>query len=79
MVGSGGGGGVLEIELGLLHCEDIEPGEASFLCVRRRLVRACWMSETRAKGVWWGRWRWASLILEVGGWYSEWRLKFLGA
>lgn len=45
IVGSGGGGGVLaSVALGLLDsCEDIEPGEVSFLCVRSRVVRACWM------------------------------------
>lgn len=45
IVGSGGGGGVLaSVALGLPgSCEDIEPGEVSFLCVRSRVVRACWM------------------------------------
>lgn len=45
IVGSGGGGGVLDsVALGLFGSwEDIEPGEASFLCVRSRVVRACWM------------------------------------
>lgn len=71
IVGSGGGGGVLpSVALGLLDsCEDIEPGEASFLCVRRRVVRVCWRCETRLKGVVWGRWRCASLIL--GGDFND--------
>lgn len=65
IVGSGGGGGVLDrVVLGLLSSwEDIEPGEVSFLCARSRVVRACWRCETRLKGVVWGRWRCASLIL----------------
>lgn len=57
IVGSGAGGDAFGIELALIHWDDIEPGEASFLCVRSRLVRACWRSDTRAKGVWYGRWR----------------------
>ena len=50
IVGSGGGGGDLE-DGECSYCEEREPGEASFLCVRSRLVRDCWRAETRAKGV----------------------------
>jgi hypothetical protein len=35
-------------------------------------VRACWIAETRAKGVVLGRWRWASLILVVWRGFSSW-------
>lgn len=62
IVGSGGGGSVccawFDVPLG-----DMEAGEASLLCARKRVVRACWRAETRAKGVVCGRWRWASLIV----------------
>lgn len=65
IVGSGGGGEAFE-GIGLVWLgpwEEIEPGEASFLCVRKRVVRACWRSETRVKGVVCGRWRCASLMV----------------
>lgn len=63
IVGSGGGGGGEGEGEWPAFCEDIEPGEASFLCVRNRVVRACWSSETRVKDVVLGRWRCASLIV----------------
>lgn len=66
IVGSGGGSCDLTAE-SLVSCEDIEPGEASFLCVRKRVVRACWSSETRVKGVVCGRWRCASLMVSKLG------------
>lgn len=67
IVGSGGGGFAFAVRLFVcaVSWEEIEPGEASFLCVRKRVVRACWRAETREKGVVFGRWRWASLILVV--------------
>lgn len=69
MVGSGGGGDAFEGNwfLGIVSCEGIEPGEASFLCVRKRVVSACCRSETRVKGVVWGRWRCASLMVAFFG------------
>lgn len=69
IVGSGGGGEAFGPNwFGReIVCEEIELGRASFLCVRKRVVRACWRSETRLKGVVCGRWRWASLILRSGG------------
>lgn len=59
----GSGGGRWDCKAEVVFCEDIEPGEASFLCVSKRVVRACWSSETRLKGVVCGRWRWARRIL----------------
>lgn len=69
IVGSGGGGVAFATRsfVWLISWEEIEPGEASFLCVRKRVVRVCWRAETRPKGVVLGRWRWASLILAGGG------------
>jgi hypothetical protein len=61
IVGSGGGGVAfcwLDVPLGFC-----EAGEDSLLWARKRVVRACWRAETRAKGVVCGRWRWASLIV----------------
>jgi hypothetical protein len=64
IVGSGGGGITFCVWLDVpLGC--CEAGEASLLWARKRVVRACWRAETRAKGVVWGRWRWASLIVVV--------------
>lgn len=70
MIVGSGGGGVAFLARSFAHgwmvfWEEIEPGEESFLCVRKRVVRACWIAETRAKDVVHGRWRWASLILVV--------------
>lgn len=63
IVGSGGGGG--DAGGWACSCEEMEPGEESFLCVSRRVVRVCWRSETRVKGVMFGRWRWASRIVLI--------------
>jgi hypothetical protein len=64
IVGSGGGGIAFRVwlDVPLVFCE---AGEASLLWARKRVVMACWRAETRAKGVVWGRWRWASLIFVV--------------
>ena len=71
IVGSGGGGRffarVFVVSRG--PWEEREPGEASFLCVRSLVVRVCWRWETRAKGVVFGRWRWARRIFVDDFWF----------
>lgn len=71
IVGSGGGGGFLDMVLfgSKGSWEEREPGEASFLCVRSLVVKVCWMCETLVKGVVLGRWRWASRIFGCCFWF----------
>lgn len=61
IVGSGGGG----VACGRCWAGEML-GDESFLWFRKRVVRICWRLETRAKGVVFGRWRWASLIVGLG-------------